>query len=405
MSAKLPHRLLSALLLACLAWLAAAVGLAAQEGQVELRSSADYVYGQSMNFHLTAANIGTVDTVTLFIRLGASPDSFAVEMPVEPEEQPIEVSYALDLSQTRLPPFGAITYWWELSGDEGTPVRVPEQVISYVDDQFSWRQVVVTDETGGGNLRILWTGDSGTLGEQAREIIFEMVPEIGRLIPIAHIIPFDVYIYPSTSDLGAALRLAGREFEPGQTYPDLGVVLATVVNPETAEAELRSGLSRGLVDLLLFQLLNQRAHNLPPWLARGLAGQVRGQTDRLLEDTLRAAISADGTIPVAELCDGAPVDNDLALAQSESLVAYIVDNYGEEAVRTLVTEFAAGAECSAALRKATQLTPGQLESAWLRANNSNQGARALAEVAMWLVLVLAGFGLAGLLLLRPGRRG
>ncbi len=385
----------------CLALLLV-VPVAAQDEPMELRSTADYVYGQSMNFHLVATNVGDVDSVTLFIRLGVSPDSYAVEVPIAPDA-PIDLSYALDLSQTRLPPFGSITYWWELERAVGSPLRVPEQVISYVDDQFSWRQLVATDPQGGGSVRIHWTGEAEALGDQTRDIIYEMLPPISRLIPLDHIVPFDVYIYPSSADLGAALRLAGREYTPGQTYPDLGVVLAVVVNSETAEAELRRELSRGLVDLLLFQSLNQFAYNVPPWLGRGLAGAVRGQRDPTLDEALQAAVTAESTIPLAELCVGMPIDNDLAVAQSETILAYIQANYGDEAVRTLLTAFAGGDDCPTALQKAIQLTPEQLEAAWRRSSSGDQGTRAVAEIAIWLALVLAGFGLAGLLLLRPRR--
>lgn len=389
-------------LAACLALLLVLPAVAAQDEPMELRSTADYVYGQSMNFHLVATNVGEVESVTLFIRLGVSPDSFAVEVPIAPGA-PIDLAYALDLSQTRLPPFGSITYWWELEREIGSPLRVPEQVISYVDDQFSWRQLAATDLQGGGSVRIHWTGDDDVMGDQARDIIYEMLPPLGRLIPLDHIVPFDVYIYPSSADLGAALRLAGREYTPGQTYPDLGVVLAVVVNPETAEAELRRELSRGLVDLLLFQNLNQFAANVPPWLGRGLAGAVRNQRDPALDEALQAAVTAANTIPLAELCAGLPIENDLAAAQSEAILAYIQANYGEGAVRTLVTAFAGEDDCPTALQKAIQLTPEQLEAAWRRSSSGDQGTRAVAEIAIWLVLVLAGFALAGLLLVRPRR--
>lgn len=371
-----------------------------QDEQTELRSTADYIYGQSMNFHLAAANIGEVEAATLFIRLGTSPDSFAVDIPVDPGDL-LELSYALDLTQTRLPPFGSITYWWELSRMAGSPLRVPEQVISYVDDQFNWRQLVTTDEHGGGSVRVHWTGESETLGEQARDIVFEMLPEIGRLVPIEQVLPFDVYIYPSTSDLSATLRLAGRDYQPGQTYPDLGVVLLTVLNPETSDSELRSGLSEGLTDLVLYQSLNQYAFNVPPWLKRGVAGAVRGRSDVILQDVLRSAIKADTTIPVVDLCGDTSIKDDLGAAQSESLIDFIIMTHGDAAVRDLVTAYAEGNDCPAAMRNVFQMTPEQLETAWLRANSGDRNSQAVAEIAIWLILVLAGFGLAGLLLLRP----
>lgn len=375
----------------------------AQDEGIQLRSTADYIYGQSMNFNLFGVNAGDVETVTLFFRLGTSPDTFAVDAPFEPGAE-INATYSLDLTQTRLPPFGSITYWWQLERAGGSSARVTEQVVSYVDDQFTWRRLAATDEQGGGSIRIHWTGESEILGGQAQDIIFEMLPQIGRLVPLDAIIPFDVYIYPSTADLGAALRLAGRDFQPGLTFSDLGVLLVTVVNPETADAELRAGLSRGLVDLMLFQARDPFTHDVPPWLSRGLAGEVRGARDMVLDETLRSAITAGTTIPVADLCAGMAIEDDLAAAQSESLFGFIVATYGEAAARDLVNAFADGDDCPAALRKAIQLTPEQLETGWLRTVGSDQGARTIAEVGIWLILVLAGFGLAGLLLFRPRRR-
>lgn len=401
---RLPLRLVSIgiLQIILLSFLPLWAIVARQDDLMELRSSADYVYGQTMNFNLAAANVGDIRSVRLFFRLGSSPDSFSVDVPITPDAQ-VEVTHSLDLTQTRLPPFSSITYWWELDRPDGSSLRVPEQVVSYVDDRFTWQQLVVTDELGGGSVRIHWTGEEGSLGEQAREIVFEMLPKIGRMAPLERIIPFDVYIYPSTSDLGAALRLTGREYSPDATYPDLGVVLATVVNQETAELELRQEMSRGLVDLLLYQGLNQYAYNLPPWVSRGIAGVVRGRRDVALDETLRSAVDAGTTIPVSELCASMSIEGDLAIAESESLIAYIEEHYGEAAVRDLVMAFAAGEDCATAMRRAVQLTPEQLEIAWLRAAGEDQGGRTVAEMAVWLILILAGFGLAGLLLIRPRR--
>lgn len=401
----MPPRLLfprALCVLVCLALLGISTATAQVE-QSEIRSSADYVYGQSMNFNLFAANLGNIEGVTLFFRLGSASDTYSVNIPVTSGPQ-VEVTYPLDLSQIRLLPFVSITYWWQINREFDSPFLVPEQVVSYVDDQFVWRQVSMTDEQGGGSVRIHWTGDSEVLGEQARDIVLEMLPKIGRLIPLQQILPFDVYIYPSTSDLSAALRLAGRDFQPGQSYPDLGVALATVVNQETAERELRGELSRELVELLLYQASGGQSDQLPPWLSRGLAGTVRDERDVVLEDVLLAALSTDTTIPLADLCATAAIDSDLAAAQSESLVEYLIEAHGESAVRELVTAFSRGADCQTAFSRAIQQTPAQFETTWLRARSSNQSSRAVAEIAVWLVLVLAGFGFAGLLLLWPRRR-
>lgn len=370
---------------------------------MQLRSSVDYTYGQSMRFNLDGANVGDIDSVKVFFRLGAASESYFSVVPIEAGET-FSASFTLDLTQVRLPPFGSVTYWWEIDRPAGKLVRVPEQIVSYVDDQFTWRQLSATDEEGGGSIRIHWTGDSETLGGQTQDIIFEMLPQIGRLIPLEQINPFDVYIYPTTADLGAALRLAGREYQPGQTFPELGVVFAVVVNQETAEAELRHELSKGLVDLTLFQKLGQFVYNLSPWLERGLVGVVRGTRDVVLEDTLRSAVRSDTLIPVADLCGGMAVEDNLAAAQSEALFAHILATYGETASRELILAYAAGDDCVAAMRRAIRLTPQQLETSWLRSIRTDQNDRLIAEIGVWLLLVMSGFGLAISILWRPWRR-
>ncbi|MFO7662272.1 MAG: peptidase MA family metallohydrolase [Chloroflexota bacterium] len=375
----------------------------AQVEQTELRSTAEYSYGQSMRFNLDARNVGDVNKITLYFRLGTSPDSYAVKVPFAPGNE-IEASYALDLTQTRLPPFGAITYWWELERADNSTLGAPAQVMNYVDDQFSWRQIRVIDELGGGSVRIHWTGEDESLGEQARTIALEMLPAIGRLLPLDYILPFDIYIYPSSADLSAALRLAGREYEVGQSYPDLGVVLVTVVNPRTADTELRQELSRGLVDLMLYQAVGQFASRVPAWLTTGLSRVVEGQADPLLINSLNAAVANGTTLPLPEFCVISTIDSDLAIAQSEALVAYIVEGYGEKSLRDLIIFFADGADCPSAFQTILSTSPEQMEPAYLLSIKQSSDQPSSMTILLWIGLIGAGFGLAALLVLRPGQQ-
>jgi hypothetical protein len=376
---------------------------AAQDELSEIRSSVDYSYGQSMRFNLTARNVGLIDSVTLYFRLGTSPDSYAVEVPVDPGLE-IETSYRLDLTQTRLPPFGAITYWWELEKEDGSTVRVPEQVVNYVDDQFNWRQLSEIDPLGGGTIRFFWTGEDEELGPRARELTSNYLLKLGRLLPLEQIVPFDVYIYPSSADLSAALRLAGRDYIPGQSYPDLGVILISVVNPQTAEVELQQQLANGLVNLLLYQAVEQQASRLPAWLVSGLSEFIRDEANLPRENALRLALANDETLPLAQLCSFESIEDDLAQAQSEAYVEFIVKAQGEEAIRKLIREFAEDPECSSVIVKALGMTPQELDAAWQRSVLQSNAPVATVTTIIWGGLVLAGFVLAALIMIRPKRR-
>lgn len=376
--------------------------LAAQDEQTELVSSANYVYGQSMTFNLIARNMGNIEKATLYFRLGASPDSYAVEVPIATGSD-VEASYSLDLTQTRLPPFGTITYWWVLDRTDGSTLRVPEQIVNYVDDQFNWRQLSEIDPQGGGSIRFYWTGDDEALGESARNITMELLPRLGDLIPLEMILPFDVYIYPSSADLSAALRLAGREYTPGQNYPDLNVLLVTVVNPQTAEAELRQGLARSLVDQLLYQSIGQYTSNLPPWLPTGLAGVVQDEWNGVAENSLRLALANNEPLPITDLCASTPVDGDLAVAESESLANFFLQVHGEDVLRQFLAGFDGGTDCPTVFQDVLGTRPEEFAGEWRQSwQPVDDQPRDMSSI-IWFALVLAGFGLLTLLVLKPRR--
>lgn len=378
----------------------------AQDSETELRSEADYVYGQSLDFRLLARNLGPVEGVTLFFRPHAAIDSFAVEIPVDTAGQ-IDASYTLDLTQNRLPPFSTLSYWWELQRPDGDTLRVPEQEISYVDDQFSWQWSTRTDPTSGGSVSAYWTGNSADLGDRALDMVGGMLPEIGSLLPLQEVRPFNVFIYPSSADLASAMRLAGLDWQPGQSYPELGVALLTVVNDSTAAQELADGLSRELTSLLMHQALGDSAARVPQWIRAGLQLGALPVPESELEAAIAAAAADGRTIPFTTLCETFPNESDaipIAQAQSESMLRFIGTEFGPERAGQLITAFANGESCEAAVTTTLQLSPDELEMMWLR-----RGAEEATTPGAWLpvavvLLLLAGLGLTALLVWRPRRR-
>ncbi len=395
---------LSAVLLAAFLLAGLFASAAAQDSETELRSDADYVYGQSLEFRLLARNMGPVEGVTLFFRPHAMVDSFAVQIPVENSSQ-VDASYTLDLTQTRLPPFSTVSYWWELERPDGDTMRVPEREISYVDDQFSWQWSTRTDPTSGGGVSAYWTGSSTDLGDRALDLVGLMLPEIGSLLPLQEVRPFNVFIYPSSADLASAMRLAGLDWLPGQSYPELGVALLTVVNETTAEQELADGLSREMTNLLMFQALGDSADRVPQWIRAGLQLGALPVPESELEAAIAAAEIDGRTFSFMTLCTEFPEEGDrvaIAQAQSESMLRFIATEYGPESAGRLITAFANGEECEAAVRTTLQLSVDELEQLWLR-----RGAEEASTDSPWQavaigLLLLAGLGVAVLLVWRPG---
>lgn len=373
-------------------------------GQPILQSEADFTYGQAMVFRLTVAQMGQVEGATLFFRPQASIDSYAVDVPITPGEN-VEAEYTLDLTQTRIPPFSSVIYWWELTLADGRQLLVPEQRIQYADDQFAWQE----QEKGG--ITVYWPGDDPSLGEMTHNIIDRTLLRLGSVLPVQQVSPFDVYVYPSTADLAAALRLAGREWHEGGTYPELGVLLVTAVNANTAEADLGRSIPHELTHLLLYQYVGIGYESIPIWLRNGVAAYVAayvaGSSVPSQQVALEESLANNEITPIEELCQLQEADSTPAIAaQGESLVRYIAASYGESVLRRLVEDMVNGGECAAVLEDVLDIPVNTLQGSWLA---SLQPATAtssfLSQNVLWLVLVVAGFGVMALMLWRPsGRR-
>ncbi|MEZ4516929.1 MAG: peptidase MA family metallohydrolase [Chloroflexota bacterium] len=374
------------------------------QSETQLQSTADYAYGQAMRFHLRASNLGEVARVTLYFRPHTSTDAYSVEIPIQPGED-IDVSYSLDLTQTKLPPFSSVAYWWELERADGATLRVPERTISYVDDQFSWQWLSKADPEGGGVVNIQWTGENPAVGDAAFDTVLDVLDRLAPFISLEEVQPFSVFIYPSSADLGSAMRLAGQEWQPGQTYPELGVALVTVVNEATAEEELATGIGREVTDLLLYQAYGEAYKNIPQWLRSGLSGVAAGETDARSAALLADAVESGETISLAQLCEGFPTgEAEAVLAQAESgaLVAAIADKYGADSINELAARFVGGDTCEAAFDAVLQSSPSAVEQSWLQGYKTADPRQSqISQAIIWVLLILGGFGVAALLVLRP----
>ena len=364
----------------------------AQTAGVE--SSADYAFGQVVTFKLLLDDAATVETVTLFFQAPEFDTTYVAEVPLTSGE----ASYAVDLDQVRLAPFTTVTYWWQIENKDGSTVSVPEQTLSYVDDQFEWQSLMQAGTT------VNWTDDDVALGQLAQDIVVETQPALAAFIPNIPDADFELYIYPSSADLRAALRLTGRDWVGAHAHPELGVLLVTAVNSRTAATDLRQSIPHEMVHYNLYQVLGANYENVPVWFNEGLASIIESNPNPNYERVLKTAVATQSTIPMSQLCDRFPLAEDqavLAYAQSLSLIEYIQDRYGNSGIQQLIAAYANGGDCDSGVEQALGLSSVELESAWLQSQQVRTPvAQFFFENGLWLLLLVGGFVIAGLLFVK-----
>lgn len=378
-------------------FLLSSLPLAAQEG-AGWRATADYAFGQVMTFHLEGP--AGLRRATLFFQAPEFDTTFVADAPL-PETagdgQPISLSYPVDLSQVRFAPFTTVTYWWVLESAGAAPLTLPRQTLYYQDDQFAWRQL----EQDG--MRVFWSDDDLALGQLALDVVAEALPRWAAILPPLPDLAFDLYLYPTSADLRAALRLTGRDWVGAHAHPELGALLVTAVNSRTAPTDLRQSIPHELAHTLLYQSVGPVAYeNVPHWLNEGLATLLEARPNPNYAVVLETAVANAATLPLADLCGPFPAAAEraaLAYAQSESLTRYIQGRYGNQALQSLLAAYADGLDCDGGVRRALGLSLAELERDWLAAQRPQPPLlQFFGQNGLWLLLLVGSFLLTGLII-------
>jgi len=372
--------------------------LIAQEEGLNPESDIEYTFGQELLFSLNVQNASDVQRITLFIRPELSTDMYVVNVPFEPAET-LSVTHPIDVSLVKLLPFSKVTYSWQVETTSGPPT-VLEQSFTYEDDRFFWQ----TMTQGGATAH--WTGNGPSFGQDTLNVVNEAVASLTILLSLERISPFDIYVYPSSADLRTGLRRAGLE-DDKMTHPELGVILVTAVNPQSALADLSQSIPYELAHLLIFRVAGERYQNVPWWFIEGLGTIIQAEPHPRDEELLDAAIRSGTTIPLKQLCDAPLEKGDAALlagAQSASLVDYILQRYGAQLLAGLISNYASGSNCQSGIRKTMGMTIEELEVAWLAAQQeSSAPVQFLTDYGLWLLILLASLGLTGMIIWRTTR--
>ena len=387
----------SILLILFLFGLPAVVG--AQDEEPNLDSSIDYAFGKELRFLLSVENGSEVERITLFFRPELSTEMYVVDVPFEPGET-LSVTHPIDVAMINLKPYSRVTYSWQLETDEG-PRNIPEQSFPYEDDRFVWKQTTREGATAH------WTGSGPSIGHDALNVVDEALLGLSTVLPLENISPFDIYVYPSSADLRVALELAGLESEE-TTHPDLGVILVTAVNPQSAVSDLGQSVPYELAQLLIYRVAGESYEGFPWWLTEGLGTIFQSRPNPRFAQILDEAVQTDATIPLWQLCE-TPVDTGnhaiLARAQSLSVVEYIRSRFGDQTLAELVRNYAQGSDCQSGVRRTLGMTLDQLEAAWLDVQRTPPApVQLFNDFGLWTVILLAGFGLAWMLV-RYSTRG
>ena len=285
-------------------------------------------------------------------------------VPVETNDSTLEWTWVL--SRSGNPPPGAQLWWeWTITDATGNTFTTPRQAMTFVDDRFDWRTVEAEGSGGLSHIRLHWYrgDDVGPLLLDAAVAGLERLEQDTGIVLEGDI---QIFIYGDTEDMRQAL-LYTQEWVGGVAFIDYGVVLIGVP-PNQADTWGVTTVRHELAHLVTDQFAQSCVGgSRPTWLNEGLSVYAEGEPSADVLSDIESGINEDAFHPVRSLNGAFPArgtEASMAYSQSYSLVAYLLDTYGQERMQQFLSTLAEAVGYDAALEQVYGFNADGLETAW-----------------------------------------
>ncbi len=253
---------------------------------------------------------------------------------------------------TYIAPGADVEYFYEIRDVQGNVFRTEKAIVEYLDQRFNWRRMNI------GPLELVYQDINDSEVKEAAKQLREDLRRVEELLRLDQPDSFKGVIYKRYADANAAFPVQSQTTTDhgtfaGYAFPEQGVFVG-------------QGLDRRIivhesVHLMFRDALGDRAVNLPDWLNEGFA--------TYMEPNVRVRSSGDlysrtPPLPAMQSLSGTPETIPLFYHKSVSVVAHLIEKYGEDSFHRLLGELGAGRTIETALINVYGFDQHGLDSSW-----------------------------------------
>ena len=336
-----------------LIFMLSASSLSAAGGDIEVVSTGEEVsFPGNVDLSVTAEGDADIVEVRLFYRtVGSQVWAYAY-----PDFVPANrVTASLNLTgevSTYLPPGTEVEYYYEITDAQGNVLRTEPTVVEYEDTRFDWEEVKV------GPLTLRYYDQSDL---RVRGVVRSLEADLARLQRVLQLDQTEEIkgvIYSRRSHTLEAFPQQSRTTTEQQTFQGFAF-------PES-RLFLGLGRDRGLIvhesaHLLFDQAMGESALPTPAWLDEGFASYMAPSVKIFSGGSLN-----DRTNPLRAMntVTGTPHSIGTFYQKSLSVVAFMIDEFGETSFQRFISQLGNGSTMDAALTSVYGLDLDGLDTRW-----------------------------------------
>ena len=233
-----------------------------------------------------------------------------------------------------VPPGSRFEYSFEIKNKSGVVLRTQPKEFVYLDSRFEWRSIAEEP------LTVYHYGPTDKRAEDILQAALRAVERMSRVLGVEKVQPINIVAYNNYRHMVVALpprpqAISQDLVTEGQAFANLGVLMMLAFN-EDAEGVA----SHEITHIVLDDAAGQAYNILPMWLNEGLAefGNVLPTED--YDQALLYGAYTRRLKPLWHLRTfvGDPNDVIISYGQARSVVAYLINTYGEEKMAQFLRE-------------------------------------------------------------------
>ena len=251
-----------------------------------------------------------------------------------------------------LPPGTEVEYYYEITDSQGNVLRTEPTVVVYSDTRFDWEEKTI------GPLTLLYYDQADsrvTAVTKSLELDLKRLQELLQLEPAGKI---KGMIYRRRSDTLAAFPQQSRTTTEQQTFQGFAF--------QEQNLFLGLGMDRGLIvhevaHLLFNQKMGDRALPTPAWLDEGFASYMN-PSSRVFSG--KSLSSRTNSLRAMNALTGTPHAIGEFYQKSLSVVAFLIDGFGEPDFQRFVDQLTNGETVDASLLNVYGFDVDGLDASW-----------------------------------------
>ncbi len=265
-----------------------------------------------------------------------------------------------------LPPGTEVEYYYEITDSQGNILRTYATVVEYTDTRFDWNEVKI------GPLTLQYYDQPASRVRSVAKSLEADLERLQRLLKLDQTNEIKGVIYARRSHTLDAFPQQSRTTTEQQIFQGFAFPSRSLF--------LGLGMDRGLIvhettHLLLSQAMGNNAQLIPSWLDEGFASYMDPTVKVFSGGSLD---SRTNPLRAMNTVTGTPHSIGSFYQKSLSVVAFMVNDFGEPSFQRFLGHLANGSTMDAALIEVYGFDVDGLDARWAR---ESSGARAPAPSA------------------------